>query len=86
MAKTLGHTQLKTSQRYAHLSNETMLAAVGAGVWELRIDWGPGYRVYCAMEGKRVVLLCDGGDKRTQSSDIERAISRWNEWQKRSKK
>lgn len=38
---------------------------VGSGVWELRIDWGPGYRVYYAIEGKRVVLLCDGGDKRS---------------------
>jgi putative component of toxin-antitoxin plasmid stabilization module len=37
-------------------------------------------------EGKRVVLLCDGGDKRTQTVDIERAIERWNEWQTRGKK
>ena len=37
-------------------------------------------------EGKRVVLLCDGGDKRTQTADIGRAIDRWNEWQKRGKK
>jgi putative addiction module killer protein len=55
-------------------------------VWELRIDWGPGYRVYYALEGKRVVLLCDGGDKRSQTADIERAIERWNEWQTRGKK
>lgn len=59
---------------------------IGAGVWELRVDWGPGYRVYYAIEGKRVVLLCDGGDKRTQSEDIARAIARWDEWQTRSKK
>ena len=59
---------------------------VGDGVWELRIDWGPGYRVYYAIEGKRVVLLCDGGDKRSQTADIDRAIERWNEWQTRGKK
>jgi len=59
---------------------------VGAGVWELRIDWGPGYRVYYAIEGKRVILLCDGGSKRTQAADIERAIERWQEWQQRGKK
>jgi putative addiction module killer protein len=59
---------------------------VGSGVWELRIDWGPGCRVYYAVEGKRVVLLCDGGDKRTQSVDIDRAIGRWHEWQQRSMK
>ena len=34
---------------------------VGEGVWEQRIDWGPGYRVYYAIQNKRVVLLCDGG-------------------------
>jgi len=45
------------------------------GVWELRIDWGPGYRVYYAMVGRACVLLLCGGDKRKQSSDIERAIA-----------
>lgn len=59
---------------------------VGDGVWELRIDWGPGYRVYYAIEGERVVLLCEGGDKRTQTADVQRAIARWNEWQQRGKK
>lgn len=58
---------------------------VGGGVWELRVDWGPGYRVYYAIEGKRVILLCDGGDKRTQAGDIDRAIERWDEWQQRRK-
>jgi putative addiction module killer protein len=57
--------------------------AVGDGVWELRIDWGPGYRVYYAVSGKRVVLLCEGGDKRTQTADVARAITRWREWQAR---
>lgn len=38
---------------------------VGSGVWELRIDWGAGYRVYYAIAGKRVILLCEGGDKQT---------------------
>jgi len=61
---------------------------VGSGVWELRIDWEPGYRVYYAIEGNHVVLvlLCNGGDKRTQTADIDRAIERWNEWQTRGKK
>jgi putative addiction module killer protein len=44
------------------------------GVWELRIDWGPGYRIYYAMVGKLCVLLLCAGDKRTQSKDIERAL------------
>jgi putative addiction module killer protein len=44
------------------------------GLCELRIDWGPGYRVYYAMVGKVCVLLLCGGDKRKQSSDIDRAL------------
>ena len=44
------------------------------GLWELRIDWGPGYRVYYALIGKVCVLLLCGGDKRKQSSDIDRAL------------
>src|SRR5947208_1723182 len=46
---------------------------LGQGVSELRIDWGPGYRVYYAMTGSTCVLLLCGGDKRKQSSDIRRA-------------
>ncbi len=40
------------------------------GVWELRIDVGPGYRVYYAIAGTQLVLLISGGDKRTQDADI----------------
>ncbi len=56
---------------------------VGSGVWELRIDVGPGYRVYYAMDAKTFVLLLCGGDKRTQTKDIERAITFWNGYQRR---
>lgn len=56
---------------------------VSEGVWELRIDWGPGYRVYYAMAGKRLILLLAGGDKRKQQADIDTAVARWGDWQKR---
>ncbi len=54
------------------------------GVCELRIDWGPGYRVYYAMVGKVCVLLLCGGDKRKQSVDIERAAEYLRDYKERS--
>jgi putative addiction module killer protein len=56
------------------------------GVCELRIDVGPGYRVYYAIAGSQVVLLLGGGDKRTQDADINRACEYWVDWQKRKKR
>lgn len=54
------------------------------GLNELRIDWGSGYRVYYATIGKICVLLLCGGDKRKQSSDIERALSYLNDYKERT--
>ena len=53
--------------------NEGDHASVGDGVWEFRIDFGPGYRVYYCWRGKRLVLLLCGGDKGSQARDIRRA-------------
>jgi putative addiction module killer protein len=47
---------------------------VGSGVSEMRIDYGPGYRLYFVPRDKTVVILLCGGDKRTQAQDIKRAI------------
>ena len=54
------------------------------GVWELRIDHGPGYRVYYAQAGQRALLLLIGGDKRRQQADIETAVRYWQDWQRRN--
>ena len=54
--------------------------SVGGGVEELRIDFGPGYRVYYGREGSLVVVLLCGGDKRTQARDILAAQRRWKEY------
>jgi len=48
--------------------------SIGEGVSELRIDYGPGYRVYFTMRGRAVVILLAGGDKRTQANDIKTAL------------
>lgn len=58
---------------------------VGDGVWEARIDYGPGYRIYYAQAGQRLLLLLVGGDKRRQQADIEQAQQYWIDWQHRRK-
>ncbi|MEL6350189.1 MAG: type II toxin-antitoxin system RelE/ParE family toxin [Cyanobacteria bacterium J06627_28] len=55
--------------------------AVGKGVYEPRLFFGPGYRIYYAISGKRIVLLLAGGDKKSQSKDIRKAQSYWNQYQ-----
>ena len=55
------------------------------GVWELRIDFGPGYRVYYTQEGETVILLLCGGSKRTQAADVKEAARYWRDYQRRQK-
>jgi putative addiction module killer protein len=59
---------------------------VGEGVMEMRIDWGPGYRVYFARVGQVVVLLLCAGDKRTQQKDIKRAKAYFEDFKARTAK
>jgi putative addiction module killer protein len=54
------------------------------GIWELRVDWGPGYRVYYGMIARACVLLLCGGDKRKQSRDISRAQQLWKDYKERT--
>ncbi len=57
--------------------------SIGSGLSELRIDYGPGYRVYYLRHGKALVLLLCGGDKSTQSRDIKRAHELASNWRGR---
>jgi len=79
-------TQAKIVARIDRLSvgNFGDCKALGGGLFELRIDWGPGYRVYYALVGKACVLLLCGGDKRTQSSDIKRALLYLKDYRERT--
>ncbi len=54
--------------------------SVGQGVWELRLTYGPGYRVYYLQDGDHLILLLCGGDKSTQQADINRAHQLADEW------
>ena len=55
-------------------ANPGDVAPVGEGVSELRIDYGPGYRVYYTKRGRNIIILLAGGDKRTQSRDVGTAL------------
>lgn len=65
----------KIAQRIVRVQSGLLgdVKPVGDGVSELRIDWGPGYRVYFARQGLALVILLCGGDKGTQRADIGRA-------------
>jgi putative addiction module killer protein len=54
------------------------------GLSELRIDWGPGYRIYYAMIGRECILLLCGGDKRKQAADIARALEYLDDYKERT--
>jgi putative addiction module killer protein len=85
-------TQLADARAQAMIASRINRLAAGnfgdckplrQGVCELRIDWGPGYRVYYAMIGRECVLLLCGGDKRKQSTDIERALAYLKDYKER---
>jgi len=57
--------------------------SLGQGVFELRIQQGPGYRVYFAKDGARIILLLCGGAKRSQEKDIMRAKNYWTDYKER---
>ena len=66
--------RIQTRIRRLTLGNPGDVKPVGEGVSELRIDYGPGYRVYFIQQGTQIVVLLAGGDKRTQARDINMAL------------
>lgn len=55
------------------------------GIGEYRIDWGPGYRIYLAQDGKQLIVLFGGGTKKSQQSDIDQAKELYQEYKRRKK-
>ena len=56
---------------------------VGGGVYEYRIEFGPGYRIYFGKDGDRLVILVGGGTKKRQQEDINTALVRWQDYKQR---
>jgi putative addiction module killer protein len=65
------------------LGNFSNVKGVGAGVFEYRIDFGPGYRIYFGKDGEALVILLGGGTKKGQDRDIATAHARWQDYKKR---
>jgi putative addiction module killer protein len=65
--------------------NASNVKGVGNGVLEVRLDFGPGYRIYFGRDGHDLVILLGGGTKRRQQHDIEAAIDRWMDYKRRKK-
>ncbi len=63
--------------------NTSNVKSIGEGAAELKINRGPGYRVYFGWDGKVVVILLGGGTKQRQQTDIDVALRRWREYKKR---
>ena len=72
-----------TRMEQGNLSNAR---GVGAGVHELRIDFGPGYRVYFGRDGDRLVILLGGGTKKRQQGDIRKAQALWKDYKRRKRR
>lgn len=65
--------------------NFSNVKGVGGGVFEYRIDFGPGYRVYFGKDGEALIILLGGGTKKRQQKDIEAAHTLWQEYRQRKK-
>ena len=72
-----------TSTLRMERGNFSAAKGVGSGVYELRLDHGPGYRVYFGKDGERLVILLGGGSKRRQQADIVKAHAFWAEYKRR---
>ncbi len=63
----------------------SVVKGVGSGVFELRLDFGPGYRIYFGKDGEQIVILLGGGSKRRQQADIDAAQALWQEFKERKR-
>jgi putative addiction module killer protein len=75
--------KVTTALQRLELGNFSNVKGVGAGVFEYRIYFGPGYRVYFGKDGDTVVILLAGGTKKRQDKDIADAHERWADYKKR---
>jgi putative addiction module killer protein len=77
--------KVTTSLYRAGLGNFSNVKSVGGGVFECKIHFGPGYRVYFGKDGERIFILLGGGTKQRQQNDIRLALDRWEDYKRKKK-
>jgi putative addiction module killer protein len=75
--------KITTAMTRLALGNFSNVKGVGSGVFECRIDFGPGYRVYFGKDGERIVIILAGGTKKRQQQDIKTAAANWQDYKQR---
>jgi putative addiction module killer protein len=83
IAARLGKGQSRVVMARVEQGNDGPVKGVGGGVCEMRVDWGPGYRVYFGFDGATLIVLLAGGSKQRQDRDIERAKAMWQDYKAR---
>lgn len=81
---TAARARIRVRLNRIRLGNFGDCKSVGSGVSELRVDYGPGYRIYFGRDGNKTVILLCGGSKKTQPKDIKLAQQHWAEYQRKS--
>ncbi len=83
--RSRGPAERTTALYRIGLGNFSNVKGVSAGVFECRINFGPGYRVYFGKDGEQVVILLGGGTKQRQQIDISLALDRWDDYKQRKR-
>jgi len=83
LADRMARAKIRVRLDRLQLGNPGDVKPVGQGVHELRINHGPGYRIYFANDGGLIIVLLAGGTKKNQTRDIRRAYAFWRDYQRR---
>jgi len=81
-----GAAKIRVRVTRAEMGNLGAHRSVGQGVVELKIDFGPGYRVYAGLQGEEVIVLLCAGDKGSQQKDIAKAKGYWEDYRRNDEK
>jgi putative addiction module killer protein len=75
--------KITTAVTRISLGNFSSVESIGSGVFEYKLDFGPGYRIYFGKDGEARVILLGGGTKRRQQRDINAALANWRDYKRR---